>query len=176
MIDWFKTERQKYRIPIRRAHQQAFPALQSFDARSQELYGTGLPRGVLVPRLDKDRERINFWMSPSELLRHRYVPGQILIGKFAGQLLGHMDDRPMVTIAKSRSGKTSTIIEPNLYLYPGSMLVLDPKGGLRTSPLIEDHWATKSLCLIPSVSRESRARPSTHSPNSILMTKLSSMM
>src|SRR5262249_55244130 len=34
------------------------------------------------------------------------------------------------------AGKTSTILEPNLYLYPGSMLVLDPKGELsRTAGL-----------------------------------------
>ena len=36
----------------------------------------------------------------------------------------------MVTIAGARAGKTSTVLEPNLYLYPGSMLVLDPKGEL----------------------------------------------
>jgi len=36
----------------------------------------------------------------------------------------------MITIAGARAGKTSTVLEPNLYLYPGSMLVLDPKGEL----------------------------------------------
>ena len=42
-------------------------------------------------------------------------------------MIGHLDDRPQITIAGARAGKTSTILEPNLYLYPGSMLVLDPK-------------------------------------------------
>ena len=42
----------------------------------------------------------------------------------------------MVTIAGARAGKTSTILEPNLCLYPGSMIVLDPKGELAsTAPL-----------------------------------------
>jgi type IV secretion system protein VirD4 len=130
MFDWLKTEQQKYRIPVRKMPLQSFPALQSFDLRSQELYNTGLPRGALVARLEKDRERINYWMSPAGLLQHEYKPGQILLGKFSGRLLGHMDDRPMITTAPSRVGKTSTVIEPNLYTYPGSMLVLDPKGGL----------------------------------------------
>ncbi len=60
--------------------------------------------GVLLPRLEPDRERMSFWMSPAELMRHRYVDGQILLGKLGNRLLGHMDDRPMVTLATSRSG------------------------------------------------------------------------
>ena len=66
-------------------------------------------------------------MPPHELLRYTYAPGQIVLGKFAGRLIGHLDDRPQITIAGARAGKTSTILEPNLCLYPGSMLVLDPK-------------------------------------------------
>jgi type IV secretion system protein VirD4 len=69
-------------------------------------------------------------MSPHDLAQHTFVPGQIILGKFAGRFLGHLDDRPMVTTAGGRAGKTSTVLEPNLYLYPGSMLVLDPKGEL----------------------------------------------
>ena len=95
-----------------------------------------LPRGVLVPRFLPDRPPVNYWMAPHELARHAFVPGQIILGKFAGRFLGHLDDRPMVTIAGARAGKTSTVLEPNLYLYPGSMLVLDPKGELaRTATL-----------------------------------------
>lgn len=75
-------------------------------------------------------------MPPHELLRYAFAPGQIILGKFAGRFLGHLDDRPLITIAGARAGKTSTILEPNLYLYPGSMLVLDPKGELsRTARL-----------------------------------------
>ena len=63
-------------------------------------------------------------------MKHRFQLGQIIVGKLANVYLGHLDDRPMVTIAGARAGKTSTVLEPNLYLYPGSMLVLDPKGEL----------------------------------------------
>ena len=82
-MQWFRSERRQWRTDIRRANLQSHPTL-------------GLPRAVLLPRLQPDRERMNFWMSPAELLRHRYVPGQITLGKFAEQFFGHMDDRPTI--------------------------------------------------------------------------------
>lgn len=84
-----------------------------------------------LPRIEADRQRINAWMSPHELAQHSFVSGQIIIGRFAGRLLGHLDDRPMVTVAGARSGKISTVLEQDLYCYPGSMLVMDPKQELR---------------------------------------------
>jgi type IV secretion system protein VirD4 len=129
-MDWLKSERQKWRTRIHLARLRNHSNLPGFDARSRELYGTALPRGVLLPRLEPDRERVNYWMSPTELMKHRFQLGQIIVGKLANVYLGHLDDRPMVTIAGARAGKTSTVLEPNLYLYPGSMLVLDPKGEL----------------------------------------------
>jgi type IV secretion system protein VirD4 len=132
-MDWFKSERQKWTTKIHLTQLRSNPTMTGFDARSRELYGTALPRGVLLPRLEPDRERINYWMSPSELMRHRFQFGQIILGKLAGTYLGHLDDRPMVTIAGARAGKTSTVLEPNLYLYPGSILALDPKGELSRS-------------------------------------------
>jgi type IV secretion system protein VirD4 len=42
--------------------------------------------------------------------------------------LGFEDDRHFVTIAGSRSGKGTSAIIPNLCLYPGSVVCLDPKG------------------------------------------------
>ena len=130
MIDWFKSERQKWASPVGVSNVSSHVGLPAFDERTRELYEKALPRGVLLPRLQADRERENYWMSPLELARHAYVPGQIILGKFGGTPLGHLDDRPMVTIAGARAGKTSTVLEPNLYVYRGSMLVLDPKGEL----------------------------------------------
>jgi type IV secretion system protein VirD4 len=132
-MDWFKSERQKWATKGDGAPLRTDLNLPGFDTRSRELYGKALPRGVLLPRLEADRERINFWMSPEELMKHRFKLGQIILGKLAGVYIGHLDDRPMVTIAGARAGKTSTVLEPNLYLYPGSMLVLDPKGELARS-------------------------------------------
>lgn len=104
--------------------------LPGLDPLSQALYGKALPRGVLMPRFMSDRPPVNHWMRPHELAAHVYRPGQILLGKFAGQFIGALDDRPIVTVAGARSGKTSTVLEPNLYLWPGSCVVLDPKGTL----------------------------------------------
>jgi type IV secretion system protein VirD4 len=136
-MSWlFPTEREKWASPLALSEPERHLGLPALDARSRGLYEAELPRGVLAPRFVPDRPPVNYWMAPSELARYAYAPGQIILGKFGGQFLGHLDDRPMVTIAGARAGKTSTILEPNLYLYPGSMIVLDPKGELaRTAPL-----------------------------------------
>src|ERR1700692_297230 len=130
-MNWFKpTEREKWASSAALTRTQPYLGLPALDTLSRELYEKALPRGVLSPRLTPDRPPVNYWMQPHQLAQHTFVPGQIILGKFAGRFLGHLDDRPLVTIAGARAGKTSTVLEPNLYLYPGSMLVLDPKGEL----------------------------------------------
>ncbi|MGD0185323.1 MAG: type IV secretory system conjugative DNA transfer family protein [Roseiarcus sp.] len=124
---WNPTEREKWASPLALSRPQSHLGLGALDDRSRELYGKTLPRGVLLPRFVPDRPPVNYWMAPHELARYAYLPGQIILGKFAHRFLGHLDDRPIVTIAGARAGKTSTVLEPNLYLYPGSMLALDPK-------------------------------------------------
>lgn len=57
-------------------------------------------------------------------------PGHVLLGQWEGRSLGRRDDRHMVTIAGSRSGKSSTVLIPNLRRYSGSTVVIDPKGEL----------------------------------------------
>ena len=57
--------------------------------------------------------------------------GQIILGTSLyepGQRLGKTDDRHMLTIATTRSGKGRSCIIPNLLVWPGSALVIDPKG------------------------------------------------
>lgn len=61
----------------------------------------------------------------------RYRPGSILLGTSLFDRtwkVGHADDRGFLTIASSRSGKGRSAIIPNLILWPGSALVIDPKG------------------------------------------------
>jgi type IV secretion system protein VirD4 len=136
-MNWFRqTEREKWASPAALSNPAAYVGLPALDSRSRELFATVLPRGVLVPRFVPDRAPVNYWMPPHELLRYAFAPGQIILGKFAGRFLGHIDDRPLVTIAGARAGKTSTVLEPNLCLYPGSIVALDPKGELsRTARL-----------------------------------------
>jgi len=80
-MDWFKSERRKWATPIHGAGLGDTPTLLGFDARSRDLFGTALPRGVLLPRLEADRERVNYWMSPEALMKHRFRLGQIILGK-----------------------------------------------------------------------------------------------
>jgi type IV secretion system protein VirD4 len=57
-------------------------------------------------------------------------PGMLLLGEWQGRRLGFGDNRHVVTIAGSRAGKSTTVLMPNLLVWPGSALVLDPKGEL----------------------------------------------
>lgn len=59
-----------------------------------------------------------------------WKPGRVLLGEYNGRLIGRDDDRHIVTEAGSRAGKSSTVLIPNLLRYPGSVVVLDPKGEL----------------------------------------------
>jgi len=56
--------------------------------------------------------------------------GHVLLGHWQDRLLGRNDDRHMVTLAGSRAGKSRTVLMPNLLRYPGSSVIIDPKGEL----------------------------------------------
>lgn len=73
-----------------------------------------------------------FW-SNAELLANRnahYQPGDIFLGRVDETMIGLRDNRHIMTIAGSRSGKSACLLIPNLLLYPGSVMVIDPKGEL----------------------------------------------
>ncbi len=57
-------------------------------------------------------------------------PGRVLLGQWRGRLIGFEDDRHLLTVAGTRAGKTSTVLLHNLARWPGSMVVMDPKGEL----------------------------------------------
>jgi len=52
--------------------------------------------------------------------------------------------------SRARAGKTSTVLEPNLYLYPGAMLVLDQRANWPRQPPCAVRLATRCLCSIHS--------------------------
>ncbi|MCP5004706.1 MAG: type IV secretory system conjugative DNA transfer family protein [Planctomycetes bacterium] len=64
----------------------------------------------------------------------QYKTGDILLGDSlyekwtASRWIGHNDDRHIITIAGSRSGKGRSAIIPNLLTWQNSALVIDPKG------------------------------------------------
>ncbi len=71
------------------------------------------------------------WGHPWELGESwDWSPGKRLLGHWQGRLLGRDDDRHDVTVAGGRAGKSSTVLIPNLLRYPGSAIILDPKGEL----------------------------------------------
>jgi type IV secretory pathway TraG/TraD family ATPase VirD4 len=61
--------------------------------------------------------------------RYRYRDGMIWLGRSAsGVPLGYDDDRHVCLVSGNRGGKGTTSIIPNLCLWPGSVVVFDPKG------------------------------------------------
>jgi type IV secretion system protein VirD4 len=124
------SEREKWAAKLPLVALEPHVGLPRLDPLGARLYGEQLPRGVRMARATPDRPAVNYWMPAEEVMRMRYEPGQIILGKLGQEAIGWMDDRPMVTIAGARAGKTSTVLKPNLYLYPGSMFVLDPKAEL----------------------------------------------
>ena len=57
--------------------------------------------------------------------------GQVWIGETADQrlsALGYRDDRHVFLVSAIRGGKGTSVIIPNLCLWPGSCIVIDPKG------------------------------------------------
>ncbi len=60
-----------------------------------------------------------------------YRSGKLWLGRTTGAAalpVGWMDDRHAMTFAPSRAGKGTSGIIPNLCDYPGSLLIIDPKG------------------------------------------------
>jgi type IV secretion system protein VirD4 len=80
---------------------------------------------------------------------HRDKDGRcvgIFLGYRGGKSIGSVDDRHVVTVAGSRAGKGVSLVIPNLLLYDGSVLAIDPKGELaRTTKHARD---TKGPCFV----------------------------
>lgn len=90
-----------------------------------------LPRGLgIQPRhAGGERTMSARWLTPPELTGDLWDADKgLLLGRRQGRLVGWSDDRHVMTIAGSRAGKGVSLIVPNLLRYPGSALVIDPKG------------------------------------------------
>ena len=92
------------------------------------------------PRGQQGTEKTNTfpnsaWWCPDRLASHekwQYQSGSLLVGSVDDAALGIQDDRHLMTVAGSRSGKGRSVIVPNMCLYEGSIIVIDPKGDLAT--------------------------------------------
>ena len=106
-----KSEREKWANHVALVQMREGLGIPALDEMERYLHGRLLPRGVTVPRFMNDRPPVNYWMEPYQLASMRWGPGQILLGKAAGNFIGHMDDRMIVTDAGARSGKTATVLD-----------------------------------------------------------------
>jgi type IV secretion system protein VirD4 len=93
-------------------------------------------RGDAMRFLSQQRPQQARWMKLTDVANSRALtydprnPGaKVLIGALGDTLLGLEDDRHMMTIAGSRSGKSVGLVS-NLHFYRGSVLATDPKGEL----------------------------------------------
>jgi len=82
-----------------------------------------LPRGF-----GTDKEQLlatASWYAATEVYRE----GAIYLGRNEqGRPIGINDDRHIFTAAGNRAGKGTSLIIPNLYLWEGSAVIIDPKG------------------------------------------------
>ena len=92
-----------------------------------------LPRGVTTRNLNEHKTPLAAWARPDAIAESaalQYDPTKIFLGKVSGKVIGIADDRHIVTVAGSRAGKGVSTIVPNLILYEGSVLAIDPKAEL----------------------------------------------
>ena len=75
----------------------------------------------------------NTWAMPAELGPEWSYGADhtgLLLGYRYQRAIGWNDDRHLLTVAGTRAGKGASLIVPNLLLYAGSVLAIDPKGEL----------------------------------------------
>jgi type IV secretion system protein VirD4 len=69
------------------------------------------------------------WAYRRDLKRNGFFGSKgIILGRSNGRLLRHDFDRHLLTLAPNRAGKGVSSIIPNLLTWPGSAVVIDPKG------------------------------------------------
>ncbi|MCP8685945.1 type IV secretory system conjugative DNA transfer family protein [Marinobacterium sedimentorum] len=105
--------------------------------RTHEIF-KDIPRGDTSRYLKEQSAPRARWQSPEKIAASRilsYNPAdpekKVLVGAFGEKLVGIEDNRHILTVAGSRSGKSVTVIA-NLLCYRGSVLATDPKGELAT--------------------------------------------
>lgn len=90
-----------------------------------------LPRGIPETHASYDQAPRALWLEPDLIKTHqnwRYGKDKVFLGSLDDTEIGIKDNRHLLTIAGSRTGKGTSAIVPNLLMYPGSVLVIDPKG------------------------------------------------
>lgn len=89
-----------------------------------------LPRGIPGTSSDSGTAPRALWMPPHRLTDDfwKFKRDKIFLGVVNGLPISIKDDRHLLTIAGTRAGKGTSVIIPNLLIYSGSVMVIDPKG------------------------------------------------
>lgn len=113
-----------------------------------------VPRGVQTRFLKDQLPPQAKWAKLSEIVAHKALRydlenprGKILLGAVGNHLIGLGDDRHILTVAGSRSGKSVGLIN-NLYFYDGSVLAFDPKGELAKKTARRRAAMGQKICIV----------------------------
>ena len=78
----------------------------------------------------KDAHGSSDWLSPDEAAAAGLHEGLLLMGRDPGGLLWYGGEGHCLTFAPTGSGKSVSVVVPNLLTYPGSVVCVDPKGAI----------------------------------------------
>lgn len=90
-----------------------------------------LPRGLPNTSSKSGTAPRALWMPQHYLTDNefwKFKRNKVFLGMVKGQPISIKDDRHLMTIAGTRAGKGTSVIIPNLLIYTGSVMVIDPKG------------------------------------------------
>ncbi len=91
---------------------------------------------------DDPKEEL-YYTTQLQTAKRAYDTGTVYLGHShpeGGVPIGWCDDRHLLTVAGSRAGKGQSAILPNLHLYPGPVVCIDPKG--ENASMTADHRAS----------------------------------
>lgn len=86
--------------------------------------------GSLRFRVPNEDGKIFLGVIDAEIREKKLPDGRVVRAAMGGHPIGFADDRHLCTVAGNRSGKGRSLIINNLLTYPGSTIVIDPKGDL----------------------------------------------
>ena len=78
----------------------------------------------------KDAHGSSQWMTPQEISDAELHKGHLLFGRNANGLLWYEGNGHCLSFAPTGSGKSVSVVVPNLLTYPGSVVCIDPKGAI----------------------------------------------
>ena len=78
----------------------------------------------------KDAHGSSDWLTSEAAEAAGLHQGRLLMGRDAGGLLWYSGEGHALTFAPTGSGKSVSVVVPNLLAYPGSVVCVDPKGAI----------------------------------------------